>query len=872
MSKGLVVLAIMMTSVLWAQPRPWHNPAMDAASYRAYLPKALAQTPETLAAKVQPGGLSAPANQDSRYALQALLTQPDAPAHRERIVAILQATTRPTRECVEADLLARIDENGAANPENLALRNAAYDLALLHRMTGDGEAARRAALILHRLSQVIAKWPLISREQERFPQSDQRYLARWDANGLWGGWYYFDLGEASPALYAYDLLLATGAFEQLGPTVRQDVEQNLLRYTVEFNQAISPTYGNLEHGFIIPLARFGMLLPEPEYVHFAVRRLDQILHAAYYADGMWHEGSVDYHKDISYGLTRTFPAVVKGYSDPPGFVSKLDGTRLDDLDLVKRYQAVFDRIWQAVDRYTLPPPGKDALCVHDTGYPRQAWWTPTVTQSRPQLNGCAGHAVLGNGEGNAQTQVHLHFSGMHGHEHFDTLQLSVHTLGREFISETTYRPIPGDISTRDWHASVAGHNTVMIDGQEMPDRQSGPRRPKSPDDDTPGIPAGRYQYQGHGDSLTDGRLRFLAARWLPVQVVEAEGERSYPGLAQLYRRTVAMVTVAPGQVYLLDIFRVRGGGQHDWMLHGCLQDPYELVPSLTLQPREGTEHTYLKELRSALAPGDWTADFAYEGGTMHRLHMLAQPDTTVTVARGPAMRRTGYTDFLMARHTAGESCFVAIHEFFQGAPLIKTVRRLPGIASPDVAVEVELADGRRDVLYSALADEPAPVALAVPDQPRLQARFAHLRRDAQGLQSAYLVGGARLSLGGQVHELTPGWTGLVTSVQRRETGAADDAVEIAETLPADRMRGRILLVDYADELRQAFPVREARLAADGTTLALQHDPGFTVAGALIKLQYYPLWGLRGPCRYTIVNESLLQRDAQGRLVPVEPGA
>ena len=867
MRAGLVVVATMTYALVWAQPRPWHNPALDPEAARPVLPQVLAETTAALAARVQPGGLSAPANGESRRALQALLTRPDDPAHRARIVAILEAATRPARETPEAELLALIDENGAANAQNLALKNAAYDLALLHRVTGDRVAAGRAALILHRLSQVIARWPLISREKERFAQSDQTYLARWDANGLWGGWYYFDIGDVIPALYAYDLLLATDVFDQLGPGVRRGIEQNLLRHTVEFNTAISPTYGNLEHGFIIPLARCGMLLPEPEYVHFAVRRLDQILHAAYYADGMWHEGSVDYHKDISVGLSRTFPALMKGYSDPPGFASKLDGGRYDDLDLATIHKIIFDRMWQAEDRYTLPPPGKNALCVHDTGYPRQAWWTPTVTQSRPQLNGCAGHAVLGNGEGNEQTQVHLHFSGMHGHEHFDTLQLSVHTLGREFLSETTYRPLPDDVSTREWHASAAGHNTVMIDGQEMPDRQSGPRRPKTPDDAEPGIPDGRYRYQGHGDSQTDGRLRFMAARWLPVQVVEAEGERSYPGVAELYRRTVAMVTVAPGQVYLLDIFRVRGGRQHDWMLHGCLQDPYHIQTTLDLQFREGVEHKYLQPLRTAPATGDWQADFVYADGKTHRLHMLAQPDTTVTVAQGPAMRRKGYTDFLMVRHSAPESCFVAVHEFYQGAPLVKAVRRLAGVAAPDVAVEIALADGRTDVLYSAFADSPAPASLATYDQPRVQARFAHLRRTAQGWLSAYLVGGTGLNLGGQTHQLTPGWSGLVRAVQRREAGAGDDLIQIGEKLPGEQLGGRVLLVDYADELRQAFPVREATGTADGTTLALQHDPGFTVTGDLIKLQYYPLWGIRGECRYTVVNESLLVRDGQGQWQP-----
>lgn len=859
----------MVNAMALAQPRPWHGYAMEPEAASRLLPAILQQSAAALAGKVQPGGLAAEGNAESRAALEALLTRPEDPAHRERLTAILQAATAPLLQGPPEALLARIDENGAANPDNIALKNATHDLALLYHYGGSVEAGRRAGMILQRLSQVIARWPLISREQERFAQSDQRYLAQWDANGLWGGWYYFDIGQALPALYAYDLLLGGDVLAQLGPNVGAEIEKNLLRYTVDFSLAISPTYGNLEHGTIIPLARFGKLLPEPEYVHFAVRRLDQLIHASYYADGMWHEGSVSYHKDISAGLSRSFPAVLKGYSDPPGFVSRLDGTRFDNLDLEARFEQPFKRMWEALDRYTLPPPGKYALCVHDTSFPRDAWWSAAVTQSRPALNGCAGHAVLGNGEGNEQTQVHLHFSGMHGHEHFDTLNLSVHTLGKEFLSETRYRPIPGDVSTRDWHASVAGHNTVMIDGKEMPHRQMEPRRKKSPDDATPGIPDGRYRYQGHGDSMTDGRLRFMGSRWLPVQVIEAEGERSYWPVAQLYRRTVAMVTVAPGRVYLLDIFRVRGGQQHDWMLHGCLQEPYRIKAPLPLQPREGVEHKYLSELQAAPAANDWQAEFIYEDGKTHRLHMLGQPGTEAIVARGPAMRREGLTDFLMVRRQAEESCFVAVHEFHAGQPLVKAVRRLavPEAGPLDVAVEVELADGRRDVLFSATDEAPAAVTLPVKGQPRLQARFAHLRRDAQGCHSAYLVGGASLKCGETDLQLVPQWTGLIKQVERRETGAADDAFEVAEALPAKEMAGRVVLADFADELRQAFPLTSADASPAGTRLLAAHDPGFTVQGDLIKLHYYPLWGIRGECRYTIVNEALLERDPGGRLAP-----
>ncbi|MCD6362113.1 MAG: heparinase II/III family protein [Armatimonadetes bacterium] len=54
-----------------------------------------------------------------------------------------------------------------------------------------------------------------------------------------------------------------------------------------------------------------------------------------------------------------------------------------------------------------------------------------------------------------------------------------------------------------------------------------------------------------------------------VQLMDAHAEQAtYPGTVSLYRRTSALVDISPTDSYLLDIFRVRGGRQHDWSFHG----------------------------------------------------------------------------------------------------------------------------------------------------------------------------------------------------------------------------------------------------------------------------------------------------------------
>ena len=44
-----------------------------------------------------------------------------------------------------------------------------------------------------------------------------------------------------------------------------------------------------------------------------------------------------HHTDITYGLRVTVPEVLRGYSDPPGYVGAIDLPRYDDLDLAAEY-------------------------------------------------------------------------------------------------------------------------------------------------------------------------------------------------------------------------------------------------------------------------------------------------------------------------------------------------------------------------------------------------------------------------------------------------------------------------------------------------------------------------------------------------------
>ena len=187
--------------------------------------------------------------------------------------------------------------------------------------------------------------------------------------------------------------------------------------------------------------------------------------------------------------------------------------------------------------------------------------------------------------GRDMAELHLHYWHTRARAPRCAEHHPLFARGRELISETRYRDTPGWPTTREWHIATAGHNTVVIDerkpGESLPDVSH--RRPITPE-----MPADRHRPArrghrghpqlavsdgGHGNALNDPKLRCFATDWDTVVSRGGRGRaRAFPD-PEVHRRTVALVRIDDRQVYALDIFRVRGGAMHDWMLHGCLRTP-----------------------------------------------------------------------------------------------------------------------------------------------------------------------------------------------------------------------------------------------------------------------------------------------------------
>ena len=163
--------------------------------------------------------------------------------------------------------------------------------------------------------------------------------------------------------------------------------------------------------------------------------------------------------------------------------------------------------------------------------------TPRIELQTRDLGGY-GLAILETGAGDHRRALSIYYGDASGgHGHYDRLNVEMFAYGHVVMSEDGYPTPFTRPSFHEWRrADTHKHYCVMVD--ELPQL-----------------------------NLYRGDLHSLVS--LPeLQMVDASAEVAYDGIASLYRRTSSLIDISPERSYLLDIFRVRGGRQHDWCFHG----------------------------------------------------------------------------------------------------------------------------------------------------------------------------------------------------------------------------------------------------------------------------------------------------------------
>jgi hypothetical protein len=401
-----------------------------------------------------------------------------------------------------------------------------------------------------------------------------------------------------------------------------------------------------------------------------------------------------------------------------------------------------------VDRLRAEEGEKNWLLFHSDSTPDPEDHLPEHLERRissTSLMGQKGFALLRTPGGETAHACLLRYGPVLNHGHFDDLNINYFGLGYELTYDLGY----GNGATHTqlgWAKQTASHQIVLVD-----------ERPQQSDTDA-------------DDS--GGSLHFLAA--MPgLQVVDADANNVYRSRGvSTYRRLLALIGDGP-ESYLLDVFTVEGGSQHDYLAHALSDDI--AFDGITMGDREtgsvaGPEYDwgdrqqndgylsgvppkhywiappenglgFLMHPRRGTADGPWSATWRLpDGENRLRMAVLAEEGDEVVNAWAPGIYPTNPKSehVMVRRRSRGEplnSTFVSVREPHAGSP---TVGRISRLSAPDGVVAVEVSRDGDKVDRFVYAGTPAREATV--GSIELDGRFGRLTTDNGSTVQAHLVG------------------------------------------------------------------------------------------------------------------------------------
>ncbi|MFC1607690.1 heparinase II/III family protein [Candidatus Latescibacterota bacterium] len=311
-------------------------------------------------------------------------------------------------------------------------------------------------------------------------------------------------------------------------------------------------------------------------------------------------------------------------------------------------------------------------------------------------------AMMRSGKGEHERAFWLDYDTGERHSHIDGMNIGLFAKGLDLMPEMGYPPVQfgGWGSPRAvWVRKTAAHNTVVVDGK---------------DQDNP-----RDRHKGVTTLWADGD-RFKAIR--------ASAPEFY-GIER-YERTVVMVDISAEDSYLVDIFRVVGGSNHDKFM----QSHFGVINVLDLSLQADEDYGHDTIMRNVVtdrspAPGwsiEWRADdrsgYLAPGVDVRVRYTDLTMGAVASIAQGwisPSSFNEKVEDWiprLIVRRQSDSaplaSTFVSVIEPYEGRSNIASIRRLQvmdesGASFDDsyVAVEVTLTDGWRDVIIASGSEE-----------------------------------------------------------------------------------------------------------------------------------------------------------------------
>jgi hypothetical protein len=607
---------------------------------------------------------------------------------------------------------------------------------------------------------------------------------------------------------------------------RETIERDLLLEGTILLTA-DPGFNNKSATNRSAVGMVGLCLGEPNLVRFGLEGFRHFVRGWFLDDGMTSESPG--YGYMTLGGISGFGDAVHGYSDPEGYKGP-DG-RLDNLDIYgdSAYRGVFagyvnsrlpnggygviaddsTSVRMSLDvadiiaaRYPGPDHtallteiGNDDLETHGGEY-ALFHRNPEIAQA-PEIAAAPGARIplndhffpvlriglLRTGEIGRDSTALISASDWGGHHHEDSLNLTYCKDGHEALTDLGYL---WDRPDKAMTVRTSAHNTVLVNGQSQ-------RR------------------EGRGGNLHafDSTSR--------VKVLDVSSS-AYDEATE-YARSAVVVDHGRGQSYLLDTFRVCGGGTHDYLIHGPREDG--AVHDLVLDASaDGWQD--LANVAEGTSRAPWSMTFELDDASQFTAHALPDGRERVLIGDGWGERGTGSRDNVMTGETVpyvirqrtgdpASSRFVSLFDVSRrSSPFVWEVRRISPLRGSGVAVCVTTAQGTDTIALSPTGE--ASVFETPGGTLELRGRVAVFSTGTDGEPAfAYLMGGPHASLDTHALDLVqPVLEGKV--LDTRTTGA--DSYLLVDAPQLDPGTGdRQVLVEGASST--GFPILKVEAESGG---------------------------------------------------------
>ncbi|MBO5688366.1 MAG: heparinase II/III family protein, partial [Lentisphaeria bacterium] len=421
-----------------------------------------------------------------------------------------------------------------------------------YERTGNPEFARRLLARLDRYAEYYSRYDY--NKQSRYAEEVQPTYNGRILNAIW------ETGVSRKFAVAYR---ATKPFLQQGDAelekitgktckeIMQNIENNMLR--VMANDIMTENGHNWGNFGMhqMALLEIASILQDPAMVRWvtdfrkSVRwfstPLDYAIYCNFFGDGSPSE-SPQYNRYWLNDLNQIFAALLKCGVD--------EKKRHPFAERIFRYE---DKL-RVCGKFTPSSGDSGSIRGNEPPLPPEEKRKDPLWGRKSSLLPAYGVLTMQNARPGKETAVWFSFGAYYGHKHRDAMHMEIFAGNVPMMPDFGY---PDSASGDDperfaFHLNTVTHNTVMVDAKMQQFFQ----------------PAALL----HCDL---GRT---------VQRVEADVPWLYRHVS-LYKRTILTCEPAPGKLVVLDLFRIRGGSRHDWMIHSATEKAVSSAPET---PVKGT--------------------------------------------------------------------------------------------------------------------------------------------------------------------------------------------------------------------------------------------------------------------------------------------